>query len=136
MSVFQCAVPGPRIITHPTDTSAAAPFSAVFTCSVQAFGTISIEWRGKDNLPSPIQVSTPELTTSTLTIPNVTEKDAGTYYCVVWANRQGAISNEAKLIFAGMYNRLIYLFIVKNQLGENDCVKKAIINNLLYKNES
>jgi len=98
-----CVVTGPVIITHPTDTSAAAPFSAVFTCSAQAYGIISIEWKGKDNLPSPVQVSSPELTTSTLTIPNVTINDAGTYYCVVWANRQGAISDEAKLIFAGRH---------------------------------
>jgi len=94
-------VPFPRIITHPTDTSAAAPFSAVFICSAQAYGEMLIQWEGKDNLPSPVQVSTPELTTSTLTIPNVTGKDAGTYYCVVWANRQGARSHAASLVFSG-----------------------------------
>jgi len=100
----------PRIITHPTDASAAAPFSAVFTCSAQAFGKISIEWKGKDDLPSPVQVSSPELTTSTLTIPNVTINDVGIYYCVVWANQKGSISNEAKLFLAGWY-LYKYIFI-------------------------
>ena len=101
LSVSTFVVPAPRIITHPIDTSAATPFGAEFTCSAQAYGTIVIVWQGKDNLPSPVQVSTPELTTSTLIIPNVTGNDVGTYCCVAWAGRLGTKSNEAKLILAG-----------------------------------
>ena len=41
-------------------------------------------------------------TTSTLTIPNVTSEDVGTYYCVVWVNRKGVQSKSANLILAGI----------------------------------
>ena len=99
---YSYIVPAPLIVTHPIDTSAAAPFSAVFTCSAKAYGEVSFEWKGKDDLPSPMQISSPELTTSTLTIPNVTSSDVGIYHCVVWANQKGSISNKAKLSLAGI----------------------------------
>ena len=44
----------------------------------------------------------PEVTISTLVIPNVTNDDVGSYYCVVRANSLGAWSSVAKLSYAGM----------------------------------
>ena len=41
------------------------------------------------------------VTTSVLTILNVTSKDVGAYYCVVWANRRAAESLAANLDLAG-----------------------------------
>ena len=41
------------------------------------------------------------VTTSVLTIPNVTDEDVGTYYCVVWANFIAARSVAANLFLAG-----------------------------------
>ena len=43
----------PHVITHPIDTSAAAPFSAQFNCSVQAYGRLTItRYRNNNSLPS------------------------------------------------------------------------------------
>ena len=36
--------PALRIVTHPTDTSAAAPFSALFKCSIKAYGYLTVTW--------------------------------------------------------------------------------------------
>ena len=99
-------VHGPRVITQPTDTSAAAPFSALFSCSIQAYGYLTIIWyRNNDNaVPSKayfmIIPSTNE-TTSILTIPNVASEDISTYYCEAWANRMAALSLNAYLFLAG-----------------------------------
>ena len=41
------------------------------------------------------------VTTSILTIPNVTMQDAGAYYCVAKANRKSADSYKAKLFHEG-----------------------------------
>jgi len=96
----------PHIITHPTDTSAAAPFSAVFTCSARGFGNMNIIWY-RNNLPLPIKayselVHQPNsITTSRLTIPNVDKQDVGEYYCVVWASKKASRSRVADLLIAG-----------------------------------
>ena len=97
----------PGVVTHPSDTSAAAPFSGVFTCTVQGYGYRNIMWhRTNHHLPKKayytISPSVNE-TTSTLTIPNVTSKDVGTYHCVVWVNNNAAKSKSANLILAGKY---------------------------------
>ena len=105
-----------RVVTHPTDTFAVAPFSAQFTCSVQAYGYINITWyrNNHDRVPSKaystLMTSLNE-TTSILTIPKVTSKDVGTYYCVGWANRQGVQSLKAKLSFVGKIYLNIYGFL-------------------------
>ena len=41
------------------------------------------------------------MTTSILTIPNVTIEDTGMYYCVVWVNSRAVKSLAGNLIFAG-----------------------------------
>ena len=86
--------------------SAAAPFSAAFTCAAQAHGTVTIEWKRINsvipNKANSTQQSLPDITTSNLTVPNVTGADAGTYYCVAWANRKGSLSKEAMLLYAGL----------------------------------
>ena len=60
-----------------------------------------------DTKPLPIkatvsQESSPEVTISTLVIPNVTNNDVGTYYCVVWAGNKASRSNAAKLLVSGI----------------------------------
>ena len=47
-----------------------------------------------------------QVATSTLIIPNVTEEDVGKYYCQVWANNIGVRSEKADLYYSGitMYN--------------------------------
>ena len=105
-------VPAPHIITHPTDTFAAAPFSGVFTFSASGYGTLSVVWFRKDlamleskPLPSKAIISLDtslKVTTNTLVIPNVTAKDVGSYYCVVWGENKASRSNTAKLLLSGM----------------------------------
>jgi len=99
----------PRIITHPTDTTAAAPFNGVFTCIAEGNGHRNITWYRKhvfrELLPEKCttsQVSSPEITTSTLIVPNVTDEDVGKYYCVVWANELAARSKSATLYATSM----------------------------------
>ena len=95
----------PDIITHPTNTSATAPFSGVFTCFAKGCRELNVIWH-RHNKPLPQKAhSTPTTSvneiTSTLTIPNVTDEDVGTYYCVVWASRKATQSRVASLFFAG-----------------------------------
>ena len=104
MSIHYVAFP--KVAIHPTDTSAAAPFSAVFSCSVQAYGYLTVTWHKNNGNPVPEKAHsrlTPSMnvTTSVLTIPNVTIEDVGTYYCVIRANRKTAQSLSGSLIFSG-----------------------------------
>ena len=107
-------VPAPCFVTHPTDTSAAAPFSAVLNCSVQAYGYLTVTWyRNNTELVSKkanhTLIISKLMTTSVLTIPDVTSEDVGTYYCVVWANLKAAQSLTANLILAGIMQLLLYM---------------------------
>ena len=97
----------PQVVTHPTDTIAAAPFSAIFSCSVQVYGYLTVTWYRNNRNPVPkkayyILIPSFNVTTSILTIPNVTSEDVGTYYCVVRANRKIAESLAGNLNLAGM----------------------------------
>jgi len=102
------------MITHPTDTSAAAPFSGVFTCSAGGYGHLNISWY-REHFPSEIlpqkcttsQLSSEEITTSTLIVPNVTDEDNGKYYCVVWANKLATRSKSATLYVSSMCMHLV-----------------------------
>ena len=100
------------IVTNPIDTSAAAPYSAVFTCSLYGYGYQNITWhRESAELPYNHQineVSSSRLITSTLTIPNVTEQDVGKYYCQVWANDMRVQSDRANLYYSG--NMLLCMY--------------------------
>ena len=100
-----------QIVTQPANTSSAAPFSGVFTCSVSGYGYQMFTWR-KQPGTLPHKHKTTETTshgiiTSTLIIPNVTEEDVGKYSCQVWANNFGVKSNKAVLHYAGSY---IYMY--------------------------
>ena len=94
-----------QIITQPTNTSAAAPFSGVFTCSVSGYGYQMITWHKQNSaLPHKHKINemiSHEIVTSTLIIPNVTEEDVGKYQCQVWANNFGVKSEIAVLHYAG-----------------------------------
>ena len=105
-------VPAPHIITHPTDTFAAAPFSGVFTCSASGYGKFSVVWFREDlallkarSLPSKANISQKfslKVTTGTLVIPNVTIDDVGSYYCIVWSENKASRSNAGNLLLSGM----------------------------------
>ena len=106
-------VHGPRVITQPTDTSAAAPFSALFSCSIQAYGYLTITWYRNNRNPVPSKaysmvIPSKNETTSILTIPNVTSEDVGTYYCEALANRTAVLSLNAHLFLAGKVHLNIY----------------------------
>ena len=101
-----CVV-SPNIITHPAATSAAAPFSGVFMCSINGHGYQNITWfRQSDTLPTKCKVFetiSHGVITSTLIIPNVTETDVGKYYCQVWTNNRGTRSKAAVLYYSGKH---------------------------------
>ena len=105
-------VPAPDIITDPTDTSAAAPFSAVFTCSARGCGKLNIIWHRRNKpLPQRAYSTTSASvngTTSTLTIPNVVSDDVGTYYCVVRAGNKATESKIVRLLLAGKVRKSSY----------------------------
>jgi len=116
-------VPGPHIIIHPIDTTAAAPFSGVLTCSASGYGTLLVNWVRKDldmlktkPLPTKANISlksSPEATSSTLVIPNITNNDVGKYYCVVWAGNKASRSNAASLLFSGMHITIqFYIYLL------------------------
>ena len=103
-------VHGPKIITHPTDTSAGAPFSALFTCSASGFGELSIEWKRVNSSDVPVksyhtQLYTEQFTTSTFIIPNVTDDDSGEYYCIGWIGLEASRSKTAMLYYSGKLNQ-------------------------------
>jgi len=108
------AVLPPQIIIHPTDVSAAAPFSGIFNCSARGYGYRNIIWNRKNNpLPKKAYstlVQSVNNSASTLMIPNVTSKDVGIYYCVVQANGLEAHSKTAELSFAGRSNFNLYVY--------------------------
>ena len=94
------------MITQPTDTGAAAPFSGVFTCSVEGYGYQNITWyKQSGTLPHKHKISETTkqgVVTSTLIIPNVTEEDVGEYNCNVWANGMQVKSEKANLYYSGI----------------------------------
>ena len=51
------------------------------------------------------------VTTSVLTIPNVTSEDVGIYYCVAWANLLAAQSQSANLFLAGKLSAVLHTFV-------------------------
>ena len=93
-------------VIHPIDVNAAAPFSAVFSCSAYGYGHQHITWhKASGTLPHKHkirQIPTYTIVTSTLTISNVTEQDVGQYYCQVWANHLGSQSKKANLFYSGI----------------------------------
>ena len=106
----------PQVVTHPTDTSAAAPFSALFSCSVQAYGYLTVTWYKNNGISVPEKAysrlkPSVYMTKSLLIIPNVTVDDVGTYYCVVWANRKTAQSLVANLILAGRNCSCFFIYV-------------------------
>lgn len=89
-TIYNYIVPAPQIIKQPTDTTAAKPFGAHFTCTANGYGNIRILWSTKNQngtLPAKATVTEErslESVTSTLFIPNVVLADEGGYYCTAW----------------------------------------------------
>jgi len=110
--LYTYIVAPPQITTHPTDTSAATPFSGVFTCSASGYGYLNIVWyRTPGVLPDKSSISevhSPKITTSTLVIPNVTNDDVGDYHCIVRTRNFGVWSEIARLYYGSTYD-IIYL---------------------------
>ena len=106
-TVVSSSIVSSSIVTHPIDTTAAAPYSAVFTCSIYGYGYENITWHKEANsLPHDHQIkeiSSSRIITTTLIIPNVTEQDVGKYYCQVWVDNMRTQSDRASLYFAGTY---------------------------------
>ena len=103
----------PRFVTHPTNVSAAAPFSALFSCSVQAYGYLNITWyrRNRKLVPKKaysILLPSANETKSILTIPNVTIEDVDVYCCLMWAGRITVKSLDANLFLAGTIYMYVY----------------------------
>ena len=97
----------PCVVSHPTDTSAAFPFGALFSCSIQAYGYLTITWYRSNRNPVPVKASSMikqsvNVTTSILYIPNVTSEDVDAYFCEAWANRLAVQSLRANLSLAGV----------------------------------
>ena len=111
-------VPALHIVTHPTNTSAAAPFSALFKCSIQAYGYLIVTWYRNNAYPIPKKaysklIPSVNVTTSILTIPNVTSEDVDKYYCVARVGRRIEESLRAKLLLASKYTYICYVLFVK-----------------------
>ena len=74
---------------------------------MRGFGHLNITWHKESGtLPHKYEsseTSSHGVTTSTLTIPNVTEGDIGKYYCLAWANFKGIRSRSATLHYSGMF---------------------------------
>jgi len=105
-------VPAPYFVIHPTDKSAAAPFSGVFICSAGGYGYRNIIWHRRNN-PIPKKaystlIPLVNTTKSIFTIPNVTSEDVGVYYCVVWVNRTAIQSGAANLHLSGIIRYFLY----------------------------
>ena len=116
--IYFCVVAPSTIVTQPTDTSAAAPFSAVFTCAVEGYGYQNVTWH-KQSATVPHKYMTSQMSsygvvTSTLIIPNVIEEDVGKYYCWVSANNIYVESRRAELHYSGMYNNYYKAFKTEN----------------------
>ena len=111
-------VAAPRVVTHPNDTSAAAPFGALFNCSIQTYGYLTVTWYRNNTYPVPAKaystlIPSVNVTTSILNIPNVTSKDIGTYCCVAQVGRITVKSLTANLFLAGKIHLLFMCSIQK-----------------------
>lgn len=111
---FVCIADPSSLVTRPVDTSAAAPFSGVFTCSAYGYGYQRITWHKKSGiLPYKYKIkemSSSRIVTSTLIIPNVTEQDVGKYYCQAWTYNFGTQSKQAHLYYSGIMIELWYFY--------------------------
>ena len=97
-------MPAPQIIKQPTNTTAAKPFGAHFTCTANGYGTIKIFWKKatttNGTIPAKAAITEErslESVTSRLFIPNVILEDEGGYYCSAWIDLKSVSSKTAYL---------------------------------------
>ena len=57
-------------------------------------------------------MSSQEISTSILTIPNVTDDDSGDYYCIGWIGMQASKSKAAMLHYSGKWYIHMYIKIL------------------------
>ena len=119
--VITYVVTTPHVTTHPNDTSAAAPFGAEFKCSFETYGYLTVTWYRNNAYPVPEKaystlILSVNITTSILTIPNVTSEDVGTYYCVAEIGRVAVKSQSAKLFLAGKIVTFVVLCVIYRTL--------------------
>ena len=116
----------PLVATHPTDTSAAAPFSALFKCSIQAYGYLTVTWYRSNTYPVPEKaystlIPSVNVTTSILTIPNVTSEDIGTYCCKASISRITVKSLNANLFHSG----IMHCYFICNIYSYRECIFRS-----------
>ena len=119
LKMYIFAVREPEFIIHPTDAYAAAPFSVMFTCTAKGFGHLSIEWHRGGSLVLSNQSEqivyftehTNSYIKSTIIIYNVTDDDAGEYYCTASNELKESNSTAANLYFSGkpLYQHVIII---------------------------
>ena len=113
------------VVTHPNDTYAAAPYSAVFECRIEGYSHLNITWLknyGRMALPDKCTILNTKYSSTTtksiLVIPNAAKSDGGVYSCVVTTGWP-AISFSATLNYiSGIYYIIVlhycYLYFVVN----------------------
>ena len=103
-------MPPPRIIEHPMDIIVPVTETVVFVCVGQGYGFVDVNWQririGQSRERPPpdkstvITMVTPDnvtTITSILTIPDVTDRNRGDYWCVYSNNVNETRSNIARL---------------------------------------
>ena len=107
-------VPPPRIIEHPLDATVPVTQAAGFICVGQGYGLVDVSWirilNGDERSPRRKSIVTTMVTpdnittiTSSLTIPNLENRDGRDYKCI-YSNSEGQTSSYiASLTIGGKY---------------------------------
>ena len=105
----------PVIIESPKNVLTPLLSTALFTCIGQGYGYVSVTWKKRNtNNPLHKKIKAHTIYTSnhhiisTLTVPSVKNKDAGTYQCVYVNSIGSAYSNFATLKIGGKHVHDIY----------------------------
>ena len=100
---FYYLVPRPRIIEHPMNMELPVTQTAVFVCVAQGYGLVDVSWirivngderslRGKSIVTTMVTPDNITTITSSLTIPDLENRDGRDYQCI-YSNSEGEISS-------------------------------------------